>query len=266
MVFCIMGVLGPMDGTGCVGECLVVIDRSMSRAALIDQLVGLISVRRSAGVLRVAVDGPDAAGKSTLAAELTRGLADVGDVILASVDGFHQPRGVRYRRGDLSAEGYYEDAFDYDAVVASVLEPLGPGGDRRYRTAVFDFRADAVLDQPVRQAPDGAVLLFEGVFLLRPRLRDFWDLSIIVDVSPDEALRRALVRDVRLFGSPDAVRERYRLRYLPAQQLYRAEASPTLHADVVIDNDDPTRPRLLKWPADAHRDAVLGDRSSRDGG
>lgn len=220
----------------------------MSRAALINQLAELISARSSPDVMRVAVDGPDTAGKTTLAAELAQALSGVRHVILASVDGFHQPQAVRYRRGNLSAEGYYQDAFDYDAVVASVLEPLGPGGSRRYRPAVFDFRTDTPLYQPLCQAMDGAVLLFEGVFLLRPRLLDFWDLRIFVEVSPEEALRRALVRDVELFGSPGAVRDRYRLRYLPAQELYRADASPTQHADVVIDNNDPAKPTLLKWP------------------
>jgi uridine kinase len=113
---------------------------------------------------------------------------------------------------------------------------------------VFDHRVDAVTNQKFRQAPHGAVLLFDGVFLLRPRLRDHWDLSIFVDVSPGEALRRALIRDVEVFGGAEAVRDRYRLRYLPGQQLYRAEASPTLRADIVIDNEDPAWPRLLKWP------------------
>jgi uridine kinase len=220
----------------------------MPRAALITRLTELIGSRWPAHVLRVAVDGPDTAGKTALAAELARGLAGVRETIVASVDGFHRPRHVRHRRGSLSAQGYYEDSFDYHAVVASVLEPLGPGGNRRYRTAVFDYRSDAVRDEDAQHAADGAVLLFEGVFLLRPVLAGFWDLSIFVDVSPDEAMRRALTRDVDLFGTADAVSERYRLRYVPAQQLYRAEACPTVRADVVIDNDDPDWPRLLKWP------------------
>jgi uridine kinase len=216
----------------------------MSRAALVARLVEFISARRAAQPLRVAIDGPDAAGKSTLAAELAAVLAGA---IVVSIDGFHRPSGVRRRRGSLSAEGYYEDAYDYDAVVESVLAPLGPGGSRRYRTAVFDLRTDAAVDRPELLAADGAVLLFEGVFLLRRRLRDHWDLSVFVDVSPDEALRRALVRDVDLFGDPDLIRERYRLRYQPAQRLYRADADPIAHADVVIDNDDPSRPRVKKW-------------------
>lgn len=227
--------------------------RSMPRAELIAQLTGLIASCRPAHALRVAVDGPDAAGKSTLAAELAQRLAGVRDTILASVDHFHRPRHIRHQRGSLSPEGYYQDAFDYDAVIALMLQPLGPGGSRRYQTAVFDYRNDAVRTEPAQHAAESAVLLFEGVFLLRPALQNFWDLSIFVEVDSDEAIRRALARDVDLFGTPEAVHERYRLRYLPAQQIYRAEASPTTRADIVIYNSDPSQPRLLKWPAGQSR-------------
>jgi uridine kinase len=221
------------------------------RDALLERLAGLITQRRPAQTLRVAVDGPDAAGKTTLAGELAGRLAGKRDVIRASIDGFHRPRAERYRRGDLSPEGAYHDTFDYDAVRAVLLDPLGPGGSRRYRTAVFDHRSDAPAGPPPRLAPAAAVLLFDGVFLLRPQLRDGWDIAIFVDADPDEVLRRALVRDTQLMGAPDRIRERYRRRYLPAQRLYRADASPEASADVVIDNTDPVRPRVVKWPAQA---------------
>jgi uridine kinase len=59
----------------------------------------------------VGVDGPDAAGKTTPADHL----ADALEVptLRVSIDGFHQPRELRYQRGELSAEGYYHDSFDY---------------------------------------------------------------------------------------------------------------------------------------------------------
>jgi hypothetical protein len=63
------------------------------------RLTWLTSSRWPARVLRVAVDGPGAAGKSTLAAELARGLVGVRNAVLASVDGFHQSRSVRLQGG-----------------------------------------------------------------------------------------------------------------------------------------------------------------------
>jgi uridine kinase len=50
-----------------------------------------------------------------------------------------------------------------------------------------------------------------------------------------------------VLGGPSVVRERYERRYLPGQRLYRVIAEPELAADVVIDNDDPTQPRVVKW-------------------
>ncbi|WP_104530755.1 nucleoside/nucleotide kinase family protein [Wenjunlia vitaminophila] len=219
------------------------------RAALVGALVELLVARSPERVLRVAVDGPDAAGKTTLADELARNLSGRREAIRVGIDGFHRPRSVRLRRGSLSPEGFYHDSFDHDAVRRTVLDPLGPGGDRRYRTAVFDHRVDAATDEPARVAPEGAVLLFDGVFVLRPELREHWDVSIFVDVSEEEALRRALVRDAVVMGGPDVVRERYERRYLPGQRLYRGTAAPELAADVVIDNNDPARPRVVKWTA-----------------
>lgn len=220
----------------------------MSRTALITKLAGLVSALWPDRIARVAIDGPDAAGKSRLAAELAIRLAEVREVVHISLDGFHRPRHQRHRRGHLSPEGYYEDSFDYHAVRSMVLDPLSPGGNRRYRRALFDHRRDTPDAQPVEYAGTNAVLLFDGVFLLRPELQDYWDLRIYVDVRPDEALRRALVRDRGLLGDAEAVRERYRQRYLPAQELYRASVLPIQKADVVIANDDPARPLVTKWP------------------
>jgi hypothetical protein len=46
------------------------------------------------------------------------------------------------------------------------------------------------------------VLLFDGVFLMRPELRAYWDLTIYLDISADESLRRALTRDVDCSAAP----------------------------------------------------------------
>ncbi|SBW29179.1 uridine kinase [Candidatus Protofrankia californiensis] len=216
---------------------------------MIEALAGLLATTRSDQVLRVGVDGPDAAGKTTLADELAESITRLGrPVVRVSIDGFHHPEAVRRRRGPLSPEGYFFDSFDYAALRRLVIDPLGPGGDRRFRSAAFDHRSDIARAVPEQTAARNAVLLLDGVFLLREELRTCWEISVFVQVSPAESLRRALDRDVALFGSTDAVRERYERRYLPGQELYRALAAPMDTADVVMDNADPDLPVILRWP------------------
>jgi uridine kinase len=217
----------------------------VNRRDLLVQLGDLVLGLQRPHPVRVAIDGPDAAGKTTLADELADVIARRGrDVIRASVDGFHRPRSERHRRGVDSAVGYYEDAFDYPSLRACLLGPLGPDGDLRYRPAVFDFRTDTRLPGPDLVASADAVLVVDGVFLLRADLRDDWDLGIFVSVEVDEIIRRAVRRDAELFGSPADVERRYRTRYLPGQELYLSTARPSHAAHAVIDNNDPARPSL----------------------
>ncbi len=221
----------------------------MKRVELLETLAGVLLALRPGRPLllqrplRVAVDGVDAAGKTSLADELAAVITPHRPVIRASIDRFHNPREVRYRLGPDSPEGYYADSFDLPAL-RRLLDPLGPGGSRIIQTGLFDFRADAAhVNAPVEAAPD-AVLLFDGVFLLRPELADCWDYVIFVHVPFEEVLRRAVLRDADLFGEPQAVIDRYTKRYIPAQQAYLAQYRPEARADAVVYNEEPGNPGL----------------------
>jgi len=217
----------------------------VTRDQLLERLADLLAAQRRSHPLRVAVDGVDAAGKTTLADALAGVLARRGrPVIRASVDGFHQPRAMRYRQGPDSPEGYYDDSFDYPALRTHLLLPLGPGGDRQYRARVFDFHADVPDLAPLRTAPANAILLFDGVFLQRPELAGCWDCRIFVAVTFPLMLERAQARDAALFGSPAAVRARYVTRYIPGQEIYLRTVRPDEQADIVVDNNDPQQPQL----------------------
>jgi uridine kinase len=197
--------------------------------------------------VRVAIDGVDAAGKTSLADELVPRLERLGrTVIRSSIDGFHHPRAVRRRRGALSPEGYFHDSFNYPALIDALLEPLGPGGSRVFRRSVFDFRTDNASASPIETASADAVLLLDGVFLLRPELRDHFDYSIFVRADFETTIRRAEHRDVALFGSVDEVRRRYRERYIPGQQLYLSAVQPERWASIVIDNNNPSTPMRVE--------------------
>ncbi len=214
----------------------------MSRAELLRFLATRILQIERPHPIRVAIDGIDAAGKTTLADELANELPQ-HPIIRASIDGFHQPRAIRYRRGSDSPIGYYYDSFDYDAFKAELLQPLGPGGSRRYRTMCYDYRHDHPLDSPRKLAPPNAMLLCDGVFLLRSEICELWDFSVFVQISFSTSLDRALVRDREQFGS--SVRQRYEKRYIPGQRLYLQQAQPTQKACIVFDNNDPLNPFLI---------------------
>jgi len=214
-----------------------------TRGELLDRLAGAIQSVTISHPLRVAVDGPPAAGKTTLADELALLLRSRGrEVIRASTEGFHLPRAQRYRHGEFSPAANYHDSFDYDTLCRVLLDPLGPDGDRRYQQAVYDFQTDTALSQPVTTAPADAVLLLDGVFLLRPELIGRWDLSIFVSAAFEQILDRARIRDLARLGSTAEVERRFRTRYIPAQKLYFATARPANHADIIVHNDEPLRP------------------------
>ncbi len=218
----------------------------MTRQGCLDQLADLIVSIKQLHPVRVAIDGIDTAGKTTLADELVAPLEAYGrPVIRASIDGFHRPRAERYRRGPDSPEGYYEDSFDYRALQEALLFPLGPDGNRNYCRAIFDVHTDSSILTRSEEAPTNAILLFDGVFLLRPELCNIWDFCIFVHIDFEVALRRAMLRDESLFGSPEATRARYLQRYFPGQRLYLQTVHPQELADAVVENNFPTHPRLV---------------------
>ncbi len=212
-------------------------DRHSVLEHLADAVVGV----QRAHPVRVGIDGIDAAGKTTLADDLAGLVAARGfPVVRASLDGFHRPRLERYRRGPESPEGYYCDSFDLAAARGELLDPLGPDGSRQYVDAVCDEPSDRPVSRPRRHADPDTVLLFDGVFLMRAELDGCWELVIFVDCSTEVALRRAIRRDAGRLGS--SAEERYRNRYLPAQDRYLVECRPRERADFLVINDDPDHP------------------------
>jgi uridine kinase len=184
----------------------------VSRLPALERLADEVSALRRPA--RVAVDGVDGAGKTTLADELA---ALVPGATRLSADDFLRPPAERYRRGRDSAEGYYLDSFDHDRLRAAVA------------------------------ASTAAVVLVDGVFLLRPELNDLWDFRVFADVEPEEALRRALARD------GGELERLYRMRYLPGQQIYLDAVRPQTLANAIIDNNDLERPVLTIAEASGRR-------------
>jgi uridine kinase len=217
---------------------------SPARLAVLDRLLDRILAGQRGRPSRVAVDGATASGKTTLAGELAQRLIERGrPAIRASADFFKVPPELRGAR-----EQPIRRVYDTGALRAELLAPLGPGGNRRYRTATYDgWTKRSLRDRPALTAPESVVLLVDGAFLMEPELEDLWDFWIHVEVDPSIAVERFVLRDVLWTPNPepDAMRRRYRERYQPDETGYARQVRPRERADAVVDNSDLASPRLL---------------------
>lgn len=209
------------------------------RKKLVEETVELIAKMRLPHPVRVGIDGASASGKTRFADSLVEPLKQLGrDVIRVSIDGFHNPPEIRYRRGEDSVDGYIEDSFDKESVIKLVLDPLGPSGNREYKVSLYDFVTNRQTLSAFKQAQPDSILIFDGVLLFCDLLGDLFDFRILVEAEEDRLLRRALVRDCERLGGVDRVRSKYSTRYLPGQRRYFDLYRPHQQAHLVVDNND----------------------------
>ena len=207
----------------------------------------------------VALDGVDGAGKTVLGHELADLLAPHCEVHRASVDGFHRPAAQRYRAGR-TAESFYRDSYDHDAIRRRLVEPFRNG--RPWTRAVHDVEQDSRVHlAPEPRAGVDAVLLVDGIFLHRPELAGLWDAGIWVEVPFEVSVPRGNAR----FGAVTAERadpaSALNARYVGGQRLYLAEVEPVTRATWVLDNSDLEAPVLrsaARGPARAAGQAASG--------
>lgn len=223
---------------------------TVTRAAVLSDLLDRVRSVRRGGRALIAIDGLDGAGKSVLVSELVELAARTDDRPSAednrrlagvSIDGFHHRRSVRYANGK-GPESYYRDSYDYPAFVDTVVAPFRRGGP--IVPAVWDVDADEPVAPAPLDLPDDCVLLVDGIFLHRPELRECWDASVWVQVPFTVSVPRGNARFPHL-SDPDPAAES-NLRYVGGQRLYFAEAAPWDRATWILDNTDLDRPKLIR--------------------
>jgi uridine kinase len=214
------------------------------RSAVLGQLADEIVRLPADPFLRVAIDRFDGAGKTIFADELGEALTTLNrHVVRATIDKFHNPKSIRYARGRKSPEGFYRDSYNLSELNANLLAPLGPGGNGKFRSGVFDVNSDSQKVELFMQAAPGSILLLDGIFLHRPELLGWWNWSVWLDVSPEISFARIQNRDGKGSADPNADSN---IRYRDGQRLYVLEANPRGRASRIIDNNDLRAPTIRR--------------------
>ncbi len=218
----------------------------MLRSKLISDLVNKILCLKTDHPIRVGVSGITASGKTTIANEIAEELKNrKKNVIRTSIDHFHNPREIRYKRGKESALGYYEDAHDYESFKQKLLKPLGPNGNLHYQTISFDLLMDEYVNSDLKVATNDMIFIIDGTFLFKKELCNLYDFKIFVDTEFDIARKRGAIREEQAFGSYDKAEEMFIKRYHAASKLYLEHHSPQLNANVIIKNNDLNNPSFV---------------------
>jgi uridine kinase len=202
--------------------------------------------RRKATTM-VAVTGADCSGKSTFAAQLAEYCSKERPCSVVHVDDFHRPRNYRYAGAD-EIENYLRRSIDFSMLEERILEPLKKHGSVSFGGMMLDIPSDTYSKSVEIKVPQGALVIVEGVFLLRREFLKYWDTSLYLWVHPRVMLQRGLKRDGDLLGKD--VERRYREKYLPAQVRHVLEERPLFSADFVINNNILDAPYIM---ADSER-------------
>ena len=149
----------------------------------------------------VALAGPPASGKSTLAEGLCAALIAAGHAAqTVPMDGFHLDNRILEQDGTLARKGAPE-TFDAGGFLRLVSQ-LSDTPELVF--PLFDRSRDIAIAGAGRLEDNCETVIVEGNYLLYDapvwcELRSFWDLSVQLDV-PEDALRNRLVARWRAAG------------------------------------------------------------------
>jgi uridine kinase len=192
----------------------------------------------------VAIDGVDCSGKSQLSSELAEILVGHSKTVVIHEDDFLHPRPIREKQGKWSYKGFYEDFFDFNKMYTEIIGPLYSGDeiDFEFSPILIRNEQDVIGEKRRYKINNQDIVIVEGLFLLRPELMRLFDFVIRLNIPNQEVIKRALSRDVGVFGNAEYVLRGYNLQSLPAQDYYIKLCQPNKKADIVIENSDINNP------------------------
>ena len=164
----------------------------------------------------IAIDGRCGAGKTTLATTLAEHLHAA---LFHMDDFFLQPEQRTSER--LSTPG---ENVDHERFLQEVLLPVKEGGTVTYSPYSC---ATQTLTAPV-SVEVGDFVVVEGSYALHQNLRDRYDLTVYLTISPEEQEKRIKCRD------GEEIWPMFRDRWIPMEEAYRKSCNVCACADLLL--------------------------------
>lgn len=171
----------------------------MKRAALSGEIARLL---REQGSVVIAIEGPCAAGKSTLGREIAE---EFGGRIFHADDYFlrpcqRTPERLREIGGNFDRERFYTE------VALPVMQ-------RQAVTYKCYSCSTGTLSQE-RTVPCAPVTVVEGSYCMHPELGEYYDLGVFLEITPQEQSRRIMERN------GEAMHRRFVEEWIPMENSY----------------------------------------------
>lgn len=187
-----------------------------------DELFGKMEeLRGTYNAFAVAIDGMAGAGKTTLAAYLSKKYG----APVVHLDDFRLPPAERPKGWETIPGG----DVDFERFEEEIVAPWMEKRPLVYTTV--DPVTGEMLDR--RALPDGQMFLFEGTYIMHPMIRDFFDLRLFVRVGAEEQARRLAAAKVRAGALPTETRLDLERAYFDAY-MTEALADGTLDGEVPL--------------------------------
>lgn len=168
----------------------------------------------------VGITGHGGAGKSTLAARLGADLGLEPDQVIGT-DELHAPT--------CGPDAGMWEQHDWALVEALVRGARCRPAPQRLR---YDYRWWSG-ETGIEDHPMPPVLILEGIRLVSDRARDWFDLTVWIDLDPVSAGARAKVRNL-LQGDDRAELDLWDTKWIPEGHAYERSERPGGHADLVL--------------------------------
>jgi uridine kinase len=187
-----------------------------------------VSSRTLDGFALIGIDGTGGSGKSSLARELAAALAGPDGSTTVSVvqgDDFYREMDPEERLKLTPAEGY-ELYFDWERLREEVLAPLTSGNAATYRR--YDWPSGRIAPGEQHHVPHEGFVIVEGMYVVRPELEGYYDLTVFVDTPFDLAMSRMVARG-HDHGPGD-----WNQRWQASDKYYFAATQPWSRLDIVV--------------------------------